>query len=170
MVYGDVLVERPTVGAQRAVARESHGSMMRVRLDAMHEHRASTDPIDEQKVGSQVALGEAAPIMVAAQGPHAERLSLSRRTSTAPARLPGSLREYRSTFSVAILTTGFAPPHAQAQHRSLGAGPGRLMVRQIRHRTFGPEYLVIDPAARRLENPGCFLRPTGGPKTLRVYS
>jgi hypothetical protein len=33
-----------------------------MRPDAMHDHPAPTDPIDEQKVRSEVALGEAAPV------------------------------------------------------------------------------------------------------------
>jgi hypothetical protein len=31
----------------------------------MHDHAAPTDPIDEQKVGSQMALNEATPVMAA---------------------------------------------------------------------------------------------------------
>jgi hypothetical protein len=34
-----------------------------VRPDAMQDHRAPTDPIDEKKIGSQVALREATPVI-----------------------------------------------------------------------------------------------------------
>jgi hypothetical protein len=48
---------------QRTIAASWCSEQLRVRPDAVHDHHAPTDPIDEQKVGSQVALREAAPIM-----------------------------------------------------------------------------------------------------------
>ena len=44
------------------IAQSRRSEQLRVRADAMQDHRTTTDSIDEQEVGSQLALHEAAPV------------------------------------------------------------------------------------------------------------
>jgi hypothetical protein len=47
-----------------AIAASRRPEQLCVRPDAMQDHRTPADPIDEQKVGPQVALREATPVIV----------------------------------------------------------------------------------------------------------
>jgi len=44
------------------IAQSRRSEQLRVRPDAMQDHRAPTDSIDEQEVGAQLALREATPV------------------------------------------------------------------------------------------------------------
>ncbi|HEV2269309.1 MAG TPA: hypothetical protein VGR92_07615 [Steroidobacteraceae bacterium] len=51
------------------IATSRRTKQLRVRPDAMQDHRTPTDPIDEKKIGTQVAYREAAPVTVTLSEP-----------------------------------------------------------------------------------------------------
>jgi hypothetical protein len=64
-LQGDELFRFARARRRLTIPASRRPEQLRVRPDAMQDHRTPTDPIDEEKVGPQVALRKATPVIPA---------------------------------------------------------------------------------------------------------